>query len=232
MMNKGFATILVLLVVVLVGGVGVGWYLSKQGVIPKFTGPVTTQQPPAPPPVPGELTTNETANWNMYEDSSIAGLAIKYPTNWVYKEYSPGTPNLGYGVNPKGIRDRSPLLIPDKTVFFTNDYQVDKAGNIKNIGIYLQIYKGKQYGTTKEFANKYIDRDLGEGAVPEVSPRVVENKQYAGKDFIVVTTSEGQQGGIGHNKYYFYTDSRVSLVLIPYLTTTNPSEDMLDTISF
>lgn len=69
----GFATMLVLLVVVLVGGVGVGWYLSNTGVIPKFSAPATTsttlpagRQAPALPPVPGESTTDETASWKTY----------------------------------------------------------------------------------------------------------------------------------------------------------------------
>lgn len=70
-MNKGFATILVLLVVVLVGGVGVGWYLSNTGIIPKFSGPATSEQPPSPPPVPGEPTTNETAQKNSPDGSYV-----------------------------------------------------------------------------------------------------------------------------------------------------------------
>lgn len=81
----GFATILVLLVVVLVSGVGVGWYLLNTGVIPKFTGPATTEQPPSPPEVPGEPTTGEAANWQVYTGENFT---FKYPqdTDWtVYK---------------------------------------------------------------------------------------------------------------------------------------------------
>ena len=50
MKQGGFATILVLLAVVLIGGAGIGWYLSQQGVIPKFSSPATSELPPAPPP--------------------------------------------------------------------------------------------------------------------------------------------------------------------------------------
>ncbi len=53
MQKRGFAALLVLLIVVLVGGAGVGWYLSQKGIVPKFSGPVTTEQPPAPPEIPG-----------------------------------------------------------------------------------------------------------------------------------------------------------------------------------
>lgn len=74
-MKRGFATILVLLVVVLVGGVGVGWYLSNTGVIPKFTGPATTEQPPAPPEVPEE---GITADWDTYTNTEY-GYSLKHP---------------------------------------------------------------------------------------------------------------------------------------------------------
>lgn len=74
----GFTTILVLLVVVLVGGVGVGWYLSNTGVIPKFSVPLTSEQPPAPPSIPDE---DETTNWKTYTNKEL-GIQFNYPPEW------------------------------------------------------------------------------------------------------------------------------------------------------
>ena len=84
MKQGGFAALLVLLIVVLVGGAGVGWYLSQKGIVPKFSGPVTTEQPPAPPPVPGEDASpaptgaGETENWKTHTFDSIK-LTFKAP---------------------------------------------------------------------------------------------------------------------------------------------------------
>lgn len=97
-MNKGFAPILVLLAVVLVGGVGVGWYLSNTGVIPKFTGPATTsqspapdiEQPSAPPEVPEAEETEEgvvvetisykeNPSWQTYTNAEKK-FSVQYPS--------------------------------------------------------------------------------------------------------------------------------------------------------
>lgn len=103
-MNKGFATILVLLVVVLVGGVGVGWYLSQQGVIPKFTGPATTEQPPAPPEVPEG---NETANWKTYTNGDLK-IQFDYPVSWnkLKEGGEPCFEKIGESLNYDKVVDR------------------------------------------------------------------------------------------------------------------------------
>lgn len=107
-MNKGFATILVLLVVVLVGGVGMGWYLSNTGVIPKFSGPATTEQPPAPPEVPAA---DETANWKTYKNDAL-GISFKYPEGTIIQkrdssDNSPNAIQISYE-DPKAIGGGGP----------------------------------------------------------------------------------------------------------------------------
>lgn len=92
MHSRGFATVL-LLIVVLVGAAVVGaYYLSKTGVIPKFPGSATTsqspapnvEQPPAPPEVPDEDASREpngsaeTANWKTYTNMEHR-YSFEYP---------------------------------------------------------------------------------------------------------------------------------------------------------
>lgn len=71
------------LVLILAAGVGVlGYQNFKSGQQTQTPPPAGgSELPPAPPPVPGEPTTDETANWKTYANTKYS-YQFKYPTNW------------------------------------------------------------------------------------------------------------------------------------------------------
>lgn len=79
-----------------------GWYLSNTGVIPKFTGPAITAQPPAPPPVPSEPTTDasrepnttDTTDWKTYTNKNL-GIEFMYPDGFSVIKESDNVIELG-----------------------------------------------------------------------------------------------------------------------------------------
>lgn len=87
----------VVLVVILAAGVAILGYQNFQArqqaqVTPTPPPAGGSELPPAPPPVPGEPTTDETANWKTYTDAKL-GFSIKYPPQW-----SPHTEGISQGV--------------------------------------------------------------------------------------------------------------------------------------
>lgn len=111
MKQSGFATVLLLIIILVVGVVGGAYYLGQKGIITKFTGPAMTSQSPAPvveeppllPPIPE---TDETANWKTYKNEALS-VSFKYPEGAIIQkrdssDNSPNAIQVSYD-DPKAI---------------------------------------------------------------------------------------------------------------------------------
>ncbi|MCL4365815.1 hypothetical protein M1437_01145, partial [Patescibacteria group bacterium] len=96
MKQQGFAPILIVFgVLVILGLLGVSYYLGTIKSKPQQLQPVVTSQNTPQPTIVAQAVPDETANWKTYTDNKI-GIKFKYPNNW-YAKLSPAwTFNINY----------------------------------------------------------------------------------------------------------------------------------------
>ena len=92
MNQKGFAPILIIVIVAVAAGLG-GWYLVKrqvtsdkgQGVLQNNTPQATT--PPSVAQQPSQPSAPDVSNWQTYRNEKY-GFEVKYPQDWEFEDIS------------------------------------------------------------------------------------------------------------------------------------------------
>lgn len=167
--TKGFAPIIILLLVVAIGVVGYV-LIPKPGGIEYIKRQLTWPRPtptPIPPPscfyeqvmcvtapcppvlrCPAKESSTETATWKTYTNTKI-GFSFKYPKEWVYEDSS----DLGLGVATEERKSGYQLLLG-------NPNRTTSAGPGKTViagSVSVTVYNKENYAYYKEDLSYYTD---------------------------------------------------------------------------